>query len=220
MPIQGVIFDHDGTLVDSERCHYQIWQDLLKTYGVTLLEDEYIQNSSGVPTLANARYLVEKYTLSCGVEKLLAEKEHKTEQYFCNQAMPLMKNAEKCINQCHDLGLTLAIATGASRGMVQKGIGQSPCFARFKAVSTSDCVANNKPAPDVYQHAQTSMGIDTEKLIAVEDSPTGIAAAKSANLRCIAVTNAYSQKQDLSQADYLVNNLDEAYQIIEGLTNP
>lgn len=217
MSIKGVIFDHDGTLVDSERCHYHIWRELLHSYGLSLEEKEYVQKFSGVPTITNALYLVENYTLSCDLAKLSQEKQQRTDQYFNVHHAPLMNYAEECIKQCQILGLKLAIATGADGDMVKNGIGKSEFYSLFSSIASSDRVNRNKPAPDVYLLAQRELGLEPDQVVAIEDSPTGISAAKAANMLCVAVENSYSKNQDLSQADFLAKDLRQASQIIKGM---
>ncbi len=217
MSIQGVIFDHDGTLIDSESCHFAIWRETLAHYGIALEEDEYVTKLNGVPTIENAHYLVTHYSLPCDLATLLANKQKKTNTYFSQNLIPLMPFAEECVKKCHSWHLKLAIATGADKRMLEQCIGRHTCNSLFQSIASADRVKRNKPEPDVYLLALKELGLAAEYAIAVEDSPTGIAAAKAANLHCIAVKNRYSKNQDLSRADFQVNNLKEASDLIQTL---
>ena len=76
-------------------------------------------------------------------------------------------------------------------------------------VVAGDDVLNTKPAPDVYVQAVEKLGVEKSFCVAVEDSATGVASAKTAGLRVIAVPNRYTRWQDLSGADVRVESLDQ-----------
>ena len=63
MAIKAVLFDHDGTLVDSEPTHWRLWQDVLRTHGAVLTEQHYKDYYAGMPTAANAANLAERFAI-------------------------------------------------------------------------------------------------------------------------------------------------------------
>ncbi len=217
MPLDAVIFDHDGTLVDSERFHFLIWRDLLAEYAVVFTETEYIRYYSGIPTIANAETLTDVYQLEIRARNLAREKEIRTQRYFTDHGTLLMPNVESCLASCREKNLTLAIATGASRAEIERSLGHRKLFSLFAAIATGDEVTAGKPAPDIYQLAMRRLGLPAERCVAVEDSPTGVAAAKAAGLFCIAVPNHYSTHQSLAAADRIAAGLAEAADIIASL---
>lgn len=215
LAIEGVIFDHDGTLVDSERYHYLIWRDLLTTWEIDFKEADYIREHSGMPSKQNAATLIAHYQLDLTVEALTAKKERLSQDFFAINDTLLAPYAEQCLHYCQNHHLRLGLATGASRALIDRSLGKREFFPFFKAIATGSDVFANKPAPDVYLLALEMLQLPAEKVIAIEDSAPGIAAAKAAQLRCIAVDNPYAT--DLSQADYVVANLREAQDIIASL---
>src|SRR5690606_34790295 len=72
--IRGVIFDHDGTLIDTERQHYQVWNQILQEFGHHLPEDIYNRDYNGVPTIGTAARLVERFQLDMTPEQLAIDK--------------------------------------------------------------------------------------------------------------------------------------------------
>ena len=74
MPIKAVLIDHDGTLVDSEICHYQMWVRVLQTFGVPLSETAYKKHYAGIPTPANAAAMTQRYRLDSSAEQLVEQK--------------------------------------------------------------------------------------------------------------------------------------------------
>jgi len=214
MTITGLIFDHDGTLVDSESTHYKIWHDIMLEYGVNFTEQEYILEHSGVPTLQNAEILTTTYSINVSAHALCKQKETRTDAYFSKHATTLMPHAQTCIEACLDNGLKLAIATGASTTEIQLSLSKRSFYPHFTGIATRNDVARTKPAPDVYELALQCLNMKAEQCWAIEDSPSGIASAKAAGLTCIAIPNQYSRHQDLSAADYHLEHLGQLLDLL------
>lgn len=218
MALKGVIFDHDGTLVDSEKSHFQVWKDIIGEYGVDFPEQEYILHHAGVPTLGNASLLVETYSLPITPETLSKVKEARIAKVFAREGTSLMPFALESVQRCHHLGLTLAVATGATGEEIALSMTRHFDSELFATTVTRDNVEHSKPAPDTYLLALKQLGLDAEQCIAVEDSPSGVNAALAAKLRVIAIANDYSKHQDLSNATYHCQDLSAATTLIEKLS--
>ena len=210
--LQGVIFDHDGTLVDSERKHYQLWVQLLAEYGIDFPEEEYKAHLAGVPTHFNAEYLVANYPLPLSADALFAKRELLTREAFGKEACPLIPGAQAFVEWVSEQSLKMAIATGAAPLEVQPTLTQHGFGVHFPIVATRDDVANAKPAPDVYLHALQLMQLNADACIAIEDSPTGLRSALAAGLPCIVVRNDYSRGLDFSGATAVVDSMQAAQQ--------
>jgi beta-phosphoglucomutase-like phosphatase (HAD superfamily) len=104
------------------------------------------------------------------------------------------------------LGLRFAVAS-SSRAWVLGHLERLHLHAEWDAVRTHDDVARTKPAPDQYLAAAEALGVAPGEAVAFEDSVNGIAAAKAAGLRCVAVPNALAAGMDLSQADVQPDSL-------------
>ncbi len=217
--LKGVIFDHDGTLVDSETRHYRIWRDVLSDFGVDFAEADYARDYSGYPTRHNARTLVDAYRLDIDPETLFRLKEEKVNSLLTGESFELMPGVEEVITACRDLGLALAIASGARSNEVANTLEVHNFTGMFKTVACSQDVPHPKPAPDVYLLALDRLGLTAEECVAVEDSYSGLQSAKAAGLRCIVVPNAYSVSHDFSGADIIVGNLAGAIDAIAKMRN-
>src|SRR5690554_7956073 len=98
--IRGVIFDHDGTLVDSEGLHYAMWDDLLQQWGVQLSEKEYRTQLAGVPTRGNVDYLLRHYSqIPLSAEELFARREQVAVDVFCQQTCDLIRSEERRVGK-------------------------------------------------------------------------------------------------------------------------
>ncbi len=213
--IKGIIFDHDGTLVNTEHMHYECWCEVLEDYGVNFPFSSYVQDFNGVPTLKNAEMLIDMHKLDISAEALCETKLKLATQRFSESPCPLMPYAEKTVHDSYKAGYTLAIATGAGKKEIAQTLTAYPLEHFFSAIATRDDVASAKPAPDVYLEAVKRLELSPSECVALEDTRAGIQSAKDAGLYCIAVLNEFSEGQDLSLADAKCENLSIAFEHIK-----
>lgn len=184
-PIHAVIFDHDGTLVDSEPVHLFYWREVLKPHRAELSAEDYSLNLSGMPSSYSAAWLANKFNLDIAPDALLSEKQKLLREFLTIEPFPLMPEVEPLLRYLNRVGVPLAVATGASRDEVASSLEKHRLESYFTAVVSKDDVVRNKPSPDVYQLAAQKLGINTEFCIAVEDSDNGEQAARAAGIRCL-----------------------------------
>lgn len=182
---RAVIFDHDGTLVDSEPVHLACWQHTLAPFAQGLSAQQYANNLSGMPSSRSAKWLVDTFELSTSAETLLLAKQTHLSRYLAEQACPLMPDIRALLDLLAHSGVPLAVASGASRAEVERSLSYHDIEHYFHACVTKDEVTNNKPAPDVYLLAAQSLGIAAADCVAIEDSDSGQRAALAAGMQCL-----------------------------------
>lgn len=208
MALKAILFDHDGTLVDSEGVHYQMWLEVLNPYGVSLSSEQYMQIYSGMPTRDNARDLVERFQLNAVVDELVAKKLEIAHAYLEDNAFPLMAGAQDILDYFQQQpNIQQAIVTGAGAEIVNATIRSHQLAAYFATIVSFDDVAQSKPAPDCYLLALERLGLQAEECIAIEDTEHGVAAAVGAGVSCLAIPNAQSQAHNFSKATAILPNL-------------
>ncbi len=208
MALKAILFDHDGTLVDSEGVHYKMWLEVLRPYGVSLSSEQYMQIYSGMPTRDNARDLVERFQLNAVVDELVAKKLEIAHAYLEDNAFPLMAGAQDILDYFQQQpNIQQAIVTGAGAEIVNATIRSHQLAAYFATIVSCDDVAQSKPAPDCYLLALERLGLQAEECIAVEDTEHGVAAAVGAGVSCLAIPNAQSQAHNFSKATAILPNL-------------
>ena len=210
MKLKGILFDHDGTLVDSEVTHFQLWKRVLEKHNVELAEQGYKDFHSGTPTPKNAEILVEKYSLSIIPKELADEKEVATHAYLKDQSFPLMPDSLATIQHFHNVGLKLGVVTGAGRFGVKSTLQTYQLEDYFDVITTGEDVPLSKPSPDVYLLALEKLGLQANECIAIEDTENGIRSATAAGLICCAIRNDYSASHDLSIATKVFDNMKAA----------
>lgn len=207
MPIKAIFFDHDGTLVDSEPIHYQLWRDVVAAHGVALAEALYRDCYAGIPTADNAVDLVARFAIDATPESLADAKNQATRRFLAQHAFPLMPGVSDLVPWCHGAGLRLAIVTGAGHDGVQSTLRQHSLGDFFETVVSGDDVAHSKPAPDCYLLAVRRLGLLPSECVAIEDTEHGVNAAAAAGVACLAVPNAMSRQHDFSRATAVFNDL-------------
>ena len=179
----AVIFDHDGTLVDSEPVHMQMWQQLLKPH--TLSQETYETQLSGIPSIESSRWLIKHFKLTDSPEGFLNKKLALLHDYLKQQACPLLKGVPEIIKHLQKHRVALGIASGAMANEVERSLNFHNLHSAFSAVATGDQVDNNKPAPDVYLRAAKQLGLTPNTCVAIEDSDSGHQSALSAGMFCL-----------------------------------
>jgi HAD superfamily hydrolase (TIGR01509 family) len=111
------------------------------------------------------------------------------------------------LDEASALGLKLGVASSSTSGWVRGHLARLGLLERFDCVCCRDDVARAKPEPDLYEAVLDCLGVVATEAVAIEDSPNGVAAAKRAGIRCVAVPNPITAPRDLSQADLLLTSL-------------
>ncbi len=233
--MNAVIFDLDGLIVDSEPLHQKSFNIVLARHGINYVIDEaeYGREFVGVPVTENCEWLIAKVGLPILVEQALAERQMIFLDLISDaRNLVVLPGARELLERLREKEIPLALATGATRPEAEtmlRGIGITN---HFRAIVTGSDVARGKPAPDIYlkaleklNRALTCAGLSgadkprpyqrgARNCIALEDSASGVAAAKGAGLRVIAVPNRFTRHQDLSRADARVESLAEVTGLI------
>ena len=215
MAIKAVLFDHDGTLVDSEPVHSALWQQVLEQYGVVLTDEQYRNHYAGVPTVANAKDIVERFSLNESADVLVAKKNAATQAYLKVRAFPLMRGVKEVASSLSRHGLKLAIVTGASKETAQATLDRHSLSGMFSMIVSSDEVAQSKPAPDCYLLALKQLEVHASECVAIEDTEHGMRAAVGAGISCIALPTAMSRNHDFTPAVAVLSDLGEALEYLE-----
>ncbi|UYO75171.1 HAD family phosphatase [Halomonas qinghailakensis] len=214
MQLRAVLFDHDGTLVNSEPIHYRMWAQVLQRYGFTLTEQEYKARYAGVPTPTNAIDLVQRLGIDDSPKQLAEAKNAATREYLDRQAFPLMPGVQEAISCFHSAGLKLAVVTGASANGVQTTLRVNEFKDYFSAVVSGDDVRASKPAPDCYLLALQQLGVSAAECLAIEDTQHGLEAAFRAGIDCVALPTEMSKHQDFNLAVAVLGGMPEAIEYV------
>jgi HAD superfamily hydrolase (TIGR01509 family) len=123
------------------------------------------------------------------------------------QSVDARPGAVELVDGLRQLKVPLGLASNSPRFLVDDALRTAGLADAFDAIVTSDDVEHAKPAPDIYLLACQRLGVEPSDAVALEDSPSGVAAAKAAGLTCIAVPQ--FTETDVSAADRVIDSLEE-----------
>jgi len=197
--IQAVIFDMDGVLTDSEPVICAAATEMFRERGVVVAPEDF---RPFVGTGEN-RYIggvAEKHGV---VLDILAAKRRTYEIYLelVERGIDAFPGAVELVAACRKAGLLLAVASSADRVKIEANLRKILlAWNTWDTVVTGEDVRNTKPAPDIFLAAASCLGAVPNDCCVVEDAPNGIAAAKAAGMRCVAVAQTFPAGQ-LTAAD-------------------
>ncbi|MGW3835408.1 HAD family hydrolase [Streptomyces microflavus] len=181
-----VIFDLDGTLVDSEPNYYEAGRRLLARYGVADFGWEDHTRFIGIGTLETLTTLRAEYGIEAPVDELLAGK-NALYLELAGASTEVFGQMRAFVERLHTAGVPMAVASGSSRAAIGAVLAVTGLDAYIPLYVSAEEVAHGKPEPDVFLETARRMGAEPARCVVLEDAPPGAAAAHAAGMRCIAV---------------------------------
>lgn len=218
--LQAVIFDFDGIIADTERLHYLAFERVLEPLGLGISWEAYVETCIGFDDrdvfrlrLRQAGEIPEPDRL----RTLVAEKAQRFVDLVREEGAPVYPGVPELLRHLREQGVPVSLCSGALRSDIDaviRGAGFEHCF---DAVVTAEDVARSKPDPESYLKALQAMAalhpnrpLRAGTVVAIEDTPTGITAAKRAGLSVLAVTNTHAHGS-LDEADAVVATLESLH---------
>lgn len=181
----AVIFDLDGTLVDSMPVHFDAWCEALsKQHPGNVFPEDVFYAMGGRPT----KDIVEELNGECGIHLDPVTVAVDKRAAFLNN-IDKVEPIEEVVAFARSLRgkLPMAIASGGTRLVVEKTLQAAGLSDLFDEVVTAHDVACGKPAPDVFLEAAARLEVAPERCLVLEDAPAGVMAAQSANMQVVCV---------------------------------
>ncbi|MFE2165993.1 HAD family hydrolase [Streptomyces sp. NPDC059447] len=182
----SVIFDLDGTLVDSEPNYYESGRRTLERHGVPGFTWEEHSRFIGIGTLETLEILKELHGIEAPVEQLLAE-QNAAYLELARTHTGTFPEMRAFVERLHGEGVPMAVASGSSREAIDAVLAGTGLDALLSLVVSAEEVAHGKPAPDVFLEAARRLGAEPADCVVVEDAAPGARAAHAAGMRCMAV---------------------------------
>jgi HAD superfamily hydrolase (TIGR01509 family) len=200
----AVIFDFDGIVLDSETPEYESHRRIYERCGVTLTVDEWC----GVIGTWNEGHDEQWFTRLCAQSSGAPSRDayFAERQRTFDEIVPAdpMRGISELLIALREAAVPTAIASSAPARWVVGAVDRLGIRRLFDAVVTGDEVLHRKPAPDVYLEAARRLGVDAARSVAIEDSGPGIAAARAAGMKAIAIPHWLTHTHDLTGADLTV----------------
>jgi beta-phosphoglucomutase len=206
-PIQAVIWDLDGVIIDSAEQHREAWQRLAREEGVPLSDAQFWstfgQRNDAILTQIWGSLSKER------IQELGGRKEVYYREYVRETARAL-PGAIELLSELYAAGYPMALASSAPIANVEL-VSEVLGLRRFlKALVSGDTVPHGKPAPDVFLKAASELGIEPAHCLVFEDAVAGVQAAKAGGMYCIAVAGPNDQP-GLHAANLVVQSLTQVH---------
>ena len=209
--IEAIIFDIDGTLVDSMWIWTNIDDLFLEKYNLKQPEN-FHKGMEGKSYSETAQYFLDIFPELPHTKQELEDEWHEMAFEIYTKELELKKGAYDFIAMMHEQGMKLGVATSNSRVLAEGTLAYNGVLTYFHSVWTSDEAKVGKPAPDVYLKVAESLGVEPSKCLVFEDVPNGILAGKNAGMKVCAVEDPFSKAQEALKrelADYYIQDFDD-----------
>lgn len=205
--IRTVIFDMDGVLVDTEPLHHDAFFRHFAELGIQMTAAEY-NTFLGSSTRNVYQQLQQQFNLTEDVQALVQRKRELFGVSFdASTELDLLPGARALIEDLHQAGLPLQLASSASKETIARVFGRFGLYPYFDNLVSGEDFPRSKPDPAIFLHAAQLAGIAPAQCLVIEDSANGVTAAKAAGMYCIGYRSAHSEGQDLHHADRVVTHL-------------
>lgn len=212
MKYQGIIFDLDGVICNTDQFHYQAWKALADKLGI-YFDQEINHRLRGISRMQSLEIVLESYEKPVTLEEKIKYAEEKNTLY--RECLKTMTPSDLCgevkstLDTLKSKGLKLAIGSSSKNaGFILEKLGLSEYF---HAVSDGNNILHSKPDPEVFLKASELLKIQPEKCLVVEDAVAGVYAACNAKMDCAGIKEA-AQCENVS---YRLEKFSDLLDIIE-----
>jgi HAD superfamily hydrolase (TIGR01509 family) len=207
--LKALIFDFDGTLLDTETPEFHVWEQVYREHGTELALTDWLE---GVGTwYAFDPYVDLEKKAGRSIDRQAIKARVKGLHESSLEDLDLREGAHHLMHDAMQRGLKLAVASSSTRKWVTGHLARYDLVPHFDSIKCKDDVpaGRTKPHPDLYLETLRELGVAAREAIAFEDSLNGLRAAKSAGIFVVAVANAITKNLPLEEADLLVHSFED-----------
>lgn len=205
--IKAVIFDVDGTLLDTERIYMKAWKEAAAEAGY-VMPDSVLQKTRAVNAKDAARIFEEEIGNGFSYQAVRPIRVRIAEEIIKRESPILKPGVLELLAFLEGKGIRLSVASSTNQQGTREHLAESRILDRFEVVVGGDMVTNGKPHPDIFLKVAEALSVAPEECIVVEDSPTGIRAAYAAGMKAVLVPDLAAITQEIiDMADVVLNSL-------------
>lgn len=204
MKIRALVFDFDGLLMDTESTLLASWQYEWRNHGLQLDLEGFFADHGG--DITEYRYAKLAEAVGPSYDQQVSHARRTAYRDRLHADLGLAPGIRDWLNDAARLGLRLAVASSSPRDWVERLLTGAGCLDLFELLACGDEVPAHKPDPAVYSLALQRLELTAVEAIAFEDSPHGVAAAKSAGMHCVAIPNPHADRSRFDAADLVLRS--------------
>lgn len=209
--IDALLLDMDGVLLDTTPAHASAYERLFAEQGVRFGRQDFVERALGVPREEVLRRVLGPQLGGERLARLMRRKVELVEEHLAEHPIARLPGVDELLAWASALAIPRAVATSSrTPGLF---LGAAGLGEAFEVVVSGADVEHNKPAPDVYLEAARRLGVDPGRCLVLEDSPSGVAAARAAGATCWAVRTG-AEPGALAQADAIFEGIVEVHQAL------
>ncbi len=213
--IKAVIFDMDGLILDSERVARLCWQKAANEMGYCI-DDKTFDAMTGVNSLAVAKVMYEALGAELDYDKLKKTASQYIIAYVDSPGIPLKPGFIELINFLQDNNIIRAVATSTYRQLAEYKLRSKAIIDYFQVIVCGDEIKNSKPAPDIFLRAAELLAMSSENCLVLEDSISGIKAAKAAGMRALMIPDLVRPNKEMRDlADAIILELGQVIEYLQ-----
>jgi HAD superfamily hydrolase (TIGR01509 family) len=206
---RAIIFDLDGVLADSEPWWNEIDAKLLADYGITY-RGQYHSEVLGVSYPIAVEFYKKTFGISAPSEEMMKRRGEIATQFFASR-IGLFPHTRDMLEQLRQMPVRLGLATSSVSASARPFLDRHQLACFFAVIVTGDEIERGKPRPDIYLRTAERLGVRAEECLVIEDSLSGVAAAKAAKMRVAAIPDRrfVDPREYEKEADYVLGDLSE-----------
>jgi HAD superfamily hydrolase (TIGR01509 family) len=204
--IRAVVFDLDGLMFDTEALFFRVCSEMLAARGKEFTSD--IMRAMIGRRAQDAGHAFK--TMSGLDEPFDVLQAEVRERFYAvmDTAVHPMPGLFVLLDRLHDAGLPLAVATSSRRAYAERLLNQHHLSSRFQFILAAEDVSQGKPDPEIYTTAAARFHLPPRRVLVLEDSAAGVAAARAAGAFVVGIPHEHSPAEGLDQADLVAPRLD------------
>ncbi|MCM1299309.1 MAG: HAD family phosphatase [Firmicutes bacterium] len=213
--IKAVLFDMDGTILDTERIHKTCWEQAMADMGIDFTPTTFY-DLIGLNDLSTRNYFKKNYGFTDEqYDKMSRAAYTCSREYTTEKGIPVKAGFFELAEFLVKNGIKTAVVTSSLCSEAVHNFKRAYITVPFDAIIGGDSVTDGKPAPEPYEKAAAAVGIPKEECLAVEDSANGIRSAYAAGIRCVYIKDMVDIPDEVKAlAEFKADSLDKVIGII------
>lgn len=201
MDVKAVLFDLDGTLIDTEKIYQQVWPRTVEHFGFHMTKEQVLKLRSLGRPFAPEQFK-EWYGEGFDYVKARAYRKVLFEEIIARDGIGLKEGAREILEWLKDRNILIATATATDEERTGRYLEKVGLLSYFDKICCATMVNEGKPKPDIYLYAASEVGVPKENCIAVEDAPNGVRSASAAGIKTIYIPDTFDDEEEIKGLYY------------------